>query len=142
MFLENGLSFAGGTRDTLPSLARSSPLVSSAASRTTYAPARAGFGSHSDPYAVPRRRCPNFFTSCWKLTLSLICRVTSRSGSDTELEIEDFDIRHGVYYQATSAALVGKILSRLEIDFSRFVSGMLKNGERAVGCTFMNHCNT
>ena len=57
---------------------------------------------------------------------------TQRRVDLTELEIQDFDICHGVHYQATSAALVRRILSRLNLDHSRFVFVDLGSGKGRV----------
>ncbi len=57
---------------------------------------------------------------------------TQRRVDLTELEIQDFDVRHGVYYQATSAALVRRILNRLNIDHSHFVFVDLGSGKGRV----------
>ena len=57
---------------------------------------------------------------------------TQRRIALTDLDIHGFDIRHGVFYQATSAALVRKILSRLKLDYSRFVFVDLGSGKGRV----------
>ena len=57
---------------------------------------------------------------------------TQRRVSLTDLDIHGFDIRHGVFYQATSAALLRKILSRLKLNYSRFVFVDLGSGKGRV----------
>ena len=57
---------------------------------------------------------------------------TQRRVALTDLDIQGFDIRHGVYYQATSAALVRKILRQLRLDCRQFVFVDLGSGKGRV----------